>query len=58
MVKEMGPRERALREQREARYARSLVDMTPLRKATRAALKTAIAEAAKKRGKPRKAKKK
>lgn len=58
MPKEVGPRERQLREMREARYARAMVDMAPLPKPSQRALKKAIAEAAKKTGKPRKAKKK
>lgn len=56
MSKESGPREKALREMREIRFARSLVDMAPLPKATKTSLKKAITEAAKKRGRPRKKK--
>lgn len=55
-MKESGPREKALREMREARHARAVVDMAPIPKATKGALKKAIAEAAKKTGKPRKKK--
>lgn len=57
MTKESGPREKALREMREARFARQLIAVAPLPKATKTALKKAITEAAKKRGRPRKAKK-
>jgi hypothetical protein len=49
MSKEIGPRERALREMREAKQARN---KTPI-----ATLKKAVAVASLKRGKPRKAKK-
>lgn len=57
MTKEIGSREKALREMREVRFARSLLDVAPLPKATKTSLKKAITEAAKKRGRPRKAKK-
>lgn len=56
MSKESGPREKALREMREARHARAVVNMAPLPKATQTSLKKAITEAAKKRGRPRKKK--
>lgn len=48
MTKEMGPRERQLREMREANYERN--------KPTREELKARVAEAAKKTGKPKKKK--
>lgn len=48
MSKEMGPREKALREMREARHARAMadamIDLAPIRQS----LKRAIAKAAKK----------
>jgi hypothetical protein len=58
MSKEAGPREKALREMREARYARAteLVERSAIPKPTKAALKKAIAEASKKTGKGRKKK--
>lgn len=56
MMQKIGPREKALREMREARFARSLVQMAPIPKAIKASLKKAITEAAKKRGRPRKKK--
>jgi hypothetical protein len=49
MTKEIGPREKALREMREAKQARNKPPIS--------ALKAAVAVAAQKRGKPRKAKK-
>lgn len=58
MSKELGPRERQLREQREARYARAqaLIKLAPIPKATKHSLVKAVAEAAKKTGKGRKKK--
>lgn len=53
MSKEIGPQEHALREQREARYARNV----PARNAGKTDLTARVAEAAKKTGKPRKTKK-
>jgi len=50
MTKESGPREKALREMREAKYAER-------NKPSRDELKARVTEAAKKRGRPRKAKK-
>lgn len=50
MSKEPGPREKALREMREAKYAER-------NRPSRDELKARVAEAAKKTGKPRKAKK-
>jgi len=53
-----GPREKALREMREANYARAatLVELAPIPKKIKRDLKKAIAEAAKKTGKSRKKK--
>lgn len=56
MPKEIGPREKALHEQREAKYAEAHRRDRPDRKIA-ADLAAAIAVASKKRGKPRKAKK-
>jgi hypothetical protein len=55
MTKEIGPREKALREQREARFDEN----RKLQRNDRsvAALANAVAAASQKRGKPRKAKK-
>lgn len=53
MSKELGPREKALREQREAKYDANHKAARPTIKA----LANAVTVAAKKRGKPRKAKK-
>lgn len=66
MSKEIGPREKALREMREEKLARLLManrvnlmlELVPLPKKLKRQLTKAIDEAAKKRGKPRKAKKK
>jgi hypothetical protein len=56
--KEIGPRERALREQREARYEESQRQMREQSKADKLdGLKERVAVAAKKTGKSRKAKK-
>lgn len=59
MTKEMGPRERHLREQREAKFAENARIAGGIRRAAaegRAVLEKRIAEAAKKTGKPRKKK--
>lgn len=58
MSKEAGPREKQLREQREARYARAqaMIKMAPLPKPLKRDLVKAVAEAAKKTGKSRKKK--
>ncbi len=52
MSKEIGTREKALREMREAKYAANTAPRPTVK-----ALAKAVAVAAKKRGKPRKAKK-
>jgi len=58
MAKEIGPRERALREQREAAYEENQKRMREQSKAEKLdGLKERVAEAAKKTGKSRKAKK-
>lgn len=58
MSKEIGPRERALREQREAAYEENQKRMREQTKAEKlAGLQDRVAEAAKKAGKSRKAKK-
>jgi len=57
MAKEIGPRERALREQREAAYEANQKRMREQSKAEKLdGLKECVAEAAKKTGKSRKAK--
>jgi hypothetical protein len=66
MPKEIGPRERALREQREARFAEAELARKSERQKVESGIRTAakagaelldrVAEASKKRGKPRKAK--
>lgn len=55
MSKEIGPREKALREQREAKFEEHKVLQRNDR--SLAALANAVAAASQKRGKPRKAKK-
>lgn len=58
MSKEIGPRERALREQTEAQYAENQKRLSEASKAEKiAGLQDAVAVASTKRGKPRKAKK-
>ena len=58
MSKEIGPRERALREQREAAYEANQKQMREATKAEKlAGLQERVTEAAKKTGKSRKAKK-
>ena len=58
MAKEIGPRERALREQREAAYEANQQRMREQSKAEKlAGLQERVTEAAKKTGKSRKAKK-
>lgn len=59
MSKEAGPRERRLREQREARYAQAqeAIKLSPLPKRVKKELEAEIAIAATKTGKSRKAKK-
>ncbi len=58
MSKEIGPRERQLREQREARFEENQRKMREQSKAEKLdGLKERVAEAAKKTGKSRKAKK-
>lgn len=58
MSKEIGPRERALREQREARFEENQRRMREKSKAEKLdGLKERVAEATKKTGKSRKAKK-
>jgi hypothetical protein len=57
MAKEIGPRERALREQREATYEANQKKMREQTKAEKlAGLQERVVEAAKKTGKPRKKK--
>lgn len=59
MSKEIGPREKALREQREAAFEKNRREQRDLKasEVLLGALKDDIAIASKKRGKPRKAKK-
>lgn len=58
MTKEIGPRERALREQREAKWAEKQAQSRRFNCAKEiAALESNVAEASQKRGKPRKPKK-
>jgi len=58
MTKEIGPREKAAQERREAAYEANQKRMRALTKAERLlGLKDAVAAASLKRGKPRKAKK-
>lgn len=62
MSKEMGPREKALREMREAKFdtavkAAKILASKLMLEPTRAELAKRVTEAAKKTGKPRKAKK-
>lgn len=57
MPKEIGPREKALREQREAKFEENQKQMREKAKAEKlAGLQGAVESASKKRGKPRKAK--
>lgn len=58
MPREIGPREKALREQREAKFEENQKTMREQSKADKlAGLQGAVAIASQKRGKPRKAKK-
>lgn len=58
MSKEIGPRERALREQREVKWAEQQAQSRRFNRAKEiAALESDIAAASQKRGKPRKQKK-